>query len=196
MLKIANPYLSLQHIIIFFPGGRCCLDMVVAKIWGGYVNSLKWDNSEVCHISWLSFIIDFSVAGLAVLFDSILPMIGIFSILEQILQNLQLLHLLLLCNILNPCCHFNSSHSIFTRSNTILLEKEMATHSSVLAWRIPGTGEPGRLPSMGSHRVGHDWSSSSSIYKCHLEDLSGGPVVKGLPGDNASIPGPGKLHMP
>ena len=36
------------------------------------------------------------------------------------------------------------------------LEKEMATHSSVLAWRIPGTGEPGGLPSMGSHRGGHD----------------------------------------
>ena len=36
------------------------------------------------------------------------------------------------------------------------LEKEMATHSSVLAWRIPGTGERGGLPSMGSHRVGHD----------------------------------------
>ena len=36
------------------------------------------------------------------------------------------------------------------------LEKEMATHSSVLAWRIPGTAEPGGLPSMGSHRVGHD----------------------------------------
>ena len=36
------------------------------------------------------------------------------------------------------------------------LEKEMATHSSVLAWRIPGTGVPGGLPSMGSHRVGHD----------------------------------------
>ena len=35
------------------------------------------------------------------------------------------------------------------------LEKEMATHSSVLAWRMPGTGEPGGLPSMGSHRVGH-----------------------------------------
>ena len=34
----------------------------------------------------------------------------------------------------------------------------MATHSSVLAWRIPGTGEPGRLPSLGSHRVGHDLS--------------------------------------
>jgi len=36
------------------------------------------------------------------------------------------------------------------------LEKEMATHSSVLAWRIPGTGEPGGLPSLGSYRVGHD----------------------------------------
>ena len=36
------------------------------------------------------------------------------------------------------------------------LEKEMATQSNVLAWRIPGTGEPGGLPSMGLHRVGHD----------------------------------------
>ena len=36
------------------------------------------------------------------------------------------------------------------------LEREMATHSSVLAWRIPGKGEPGGLPSMGSHKVGHD----------------------------------------
>ena len=36
------------------------------------------------------------------------------------------------------------------------LEKEMATHSSILAWRIPGMGEPSGLPSMGSHRVGHD----------------------------------------
>jgi len=39
------------------------------------------------------------------------------------------------------------------------LEKEMATHSSVLAWRIPGMGEPGGLPSMGSHRVEHDWGN-------------------------------------
>jgi len=43
------------------------------------------------------------------------------------------------------------------------LEKEMATHSSVLAWRIPGTGEPGGLPSMGSHRVRHDWSDSAAV---------------------------------
>ena len=38
----------------------------------------------------------------------------------------------------------------------LTLENEMANHSSVLAWRIPGTEEPGGLPSMGSHRVGHD----------------------------------------
>ena len=43
------------------------------------------------------------------------------------------------------------------------LEKEMATHSSILAWRIPGTGEPGGLPSMGSHRVRHDWSDLAAV---------------------------------
>ena len=42
------------------------------------------------------------------------------------------------------------------------LEKEMETHSSVLAWRIPGTGEPGGLPSMGLHRVEHDWSEAAA----------------------------------
>ena len=43
------------------------------------------------------------------------------------------------------------------------LEKEMATHSSVLAWRIPGMGEPGGLPSKGLHRVGHDWSDLAAV---------------------------------
>ena len=47
------------------------------------------------------------------------------------------------------------------------LEKEMATHSSVLAWRIPGTGEPGGLPSMGSHRVGHDCSDLEAVMQSH-----------------------------
>ena len=54
------------------------------------------------------------------------------------------------------CCflsNLNMNHFHFHA-----LEKEMATHSSVLAWRIPGMGEPGGLPSMVSHRVGHDWS--------------------------------------
>ena len=45
-------------------------------------------------------------------------------------------------------------------------EKEMATHSSVLAWRIPGKGEPGGLPSMGSHRVGHDWRDLAAAAAC------------------------------
>ena len=48
-----------------------------------------------------------------------------------------------------------------------VLEKEMATHSSILAWRIPGTEEPGGLPSMGSHRVGHYWSNlAAAAYTC------------------------------
>ena len=44
------------------------------------------------------------------------------------------------------------------------LEKEMATYSSVLPWRIPGTGEPGGLPSMGSHRVGQDCSDLAALF--------------------------------
>ena len=47
--------------------------------------------------------------------------------------------------------HFHFSLSCIGKGN--------ATHSSVPAWRIPGTGEPGGLPSMGSHRIGHDWSN-------------------------------------
>ena len=49
------------------------------------------------------------------------------------------------------------------------LEKRMATHSSVLAWRIPGTGEPGRLLSMGSHRVRHYWSDLAAAADVFLE---------------------------
>ena len=61
----------------------------------------------------------------------------------------------LLCNLcmgkdLYPFC------SLLYNFHFRALEKEMATHSSVLAWRIPGTGEPGGLPSVGLHRVGHD----------------------------------------
>ena len=45
---------------------------------------------------------------------------------------------------------------VITPVYALVTEKAMATHSSALAWKIPGTGEPGGLPSMGSHRVGHD----------------------------------------
>ena len=63
------------------------------------------------------------------------------------------------------------------------LEKEMATHSSILAWRIPQTEEPGKLQPVGLQRVGHDWAinfnfpPSSKILK---QDFPGGPVVKTL----------------
>ena len=56
----------------------------------------------------------------------------------------------------------------------------MATHSSVLAWRIPGTGEPGGLPSMGSHRVGHDWSDLAAAAARHCTKQGGKDEV-GLP---------------
>ena len=51
------------------------------------------------------------------------------------------------------------------------LEKEMATHSSVFAWRIPGLGEPGGLPSLGLHRVGHDWSDLAAATGWDKQDM-------------------------
>ena len=61
-------------------------------------------------------------------------------------------------------CHFHA------------LEKEMATHSSVLAWRIPGTGEPGGLPSVGLHRVGHGWSDLAAAC-CHIAYSTGNSIT-------------------
>ena len=77
------------------------------------------------------------------------------------------------------------------------LEKEMATHSSVLAWRIPGTEEPGGLPSMGSHRVGHDWSdlaaaAAACVCMYGLLLWSGSKESACSAGDLGLIPGLGK----
>ena len=60
------------------------------------------------------------------------------------------------------------------------LEKEMATHSSVLAWRIPGTGEPGGLPSLGSHRVGYNWSDLAGAAATLWQSLRRWTDFKGL----------------
>ena len=77
------------------------------------------------------------------------------------------------------------------------LEKEMAPHSSILAWRIPGTGEPGGLPSMGSHRVGHDWSDVAAAAKidsagkesaCNAWDLGSNPGLGRWPGEGKGLP--------
>ena len=58
----------------------------------------------------------------------------------------------------NPwgCRESDTTEKLHFHFSLSRLEKEMATHSGVLAWRIPGKGDPGGLPSMGSHRVGHD----------------------------------------
>ena len=77
----------------------------------------------------------------------------IWNVLEDIV---------LLCNALSNAT---------IASEDSLLEKEMATHSSTLAWRIPWTQEPGGLPSTGSHRVGHDWSdlaAAAAVYSVIL----------------------------
>ena len=75
------------------------------------------------------------------------------------------------------------------------LEKEMATQSSVLIWGIPGTGEPGGLPSMGSHRVGHDWSDLAAAaaargvrtFKRGIQATQGSPAG-GCLGSNTPSP--------
>ena len=58
---------------------------------------------------------------------------------------------------------FSLNYSLLPYGNLFALEKEMATHSSILAWRIPGTEGPGGLPSTGSHRVGHDSSDLAAV---------------------------------
>ena len=64
----------------------------------------------------------------------------------------------------------------------------MATHSSVLAWRIPGTGEPGGLPSMGLHRVGHDWPDLAAAAAVVVDGKESACNAE----DPGSIPGSGK----
>ena len=69
--------------------------------------------------------------------------------------------------------HSSSSFGNFTPLIFPCLEKEMATRSNVLAWRTPGMAEPGGLPSMGSHRVRHDWSDlAAAAAISHVKSLS------------------------
>ena len=64
------------------------------------------------------------------------------------------------------------------------MEKAMATHSSTLAWKIPWTEEPGRLKSMGSRRVGHDWATSVSLFTFMLWRRKWQPTPVFLPGES------------
>ena len=74
------------------------------------------------------------------------------------------------------------------------LEKEMATHSSILAWRIPWTEEPGELQSTESQRIGHDWATSLHFTSWQHWGFPGGSQVKNLPAmqNLSSIPGSGR----
>ena len=78
----------------------------------------------------------------------------------------------------------------FGTSLPSLLEKAMAPHSSTLAWRIPWTEEPGRLQSMGSRRVEHDWATSLSLFTCMHWRRKWQPTPVFLPGESQ---GPGSL---
>ena len=71
------------------------------------------------------------------------------------------------------------------------LEKEMATHSSVLIWRIPGTGEPGGLPSKGSNGVGHDWSDLAAAAAAVQVQLA----IVVVPGSGCSLKSPGERNL-
>ena len=77
-----------------------------------------------------------------------------------------------------------------------VLEQEMATHSSVLAWRIPGTAEPGGLPSVGSHRIRHDWSdlaAAAAGWPMGFPGSSAGKESAWKAGDPSSIPELGRF---
>ena len=103
-----------------------------------------------------------------ILFSSVPPLLLSFAFnwffLECIILILCHFLFFILLHYFHSGCPGNYNKSLkfiqssVNESESDALEKEMATHSSVLAWRIPGTREAGGLPSMGLHRVGHDWS--------------------------------------
>ena len=72
----------------------------------------------------------------------------------------------------------------FTHIHKQIAEKAMATHSSTLAWKIPGMGKPRRLPSMGSPRVGHDWATSFSLFTFMHWRRKWQPTPVFLPGES------------
>ena len=89
------------------------------------------------------------------------------------------------------CIHLKCATWCFCGYVYIVMEKEMAAHSSILAWRVPWTGEPGRLQSMGLPRVGHDWTTKNNV---HCEGFPDDSVAKNPPtyagdaGNEGSIP--------
>ena len=79
--------------------------------------------------------------------------------------------------------HWRESQD-FGQQQYLIMEKAMATHSSTLAWKIPWMKEPGRLQSMGSLRVGHDWATSLSLFTCMHCRRKWQPTPVFLPGES------------
>ena len=80
--------------------------------------------------------------------------------------------------------HYQAAFFLFDFLSTVFLEKAMAPHSSTLAWKIPWTEEPGRLQSMGSLRVGHDWATSLSLFTFMWWRRKWQPTPVFLPGES------------
>ena len=99
---------------------------------------------------------------------------------------------LLSCFVLFLSCLFQVIHPFKNRESKPIdlllfrawLEKAMAPHSSTLAWKIPWMEEPGRLPSMGSRRVGHDWAISLSLFTFMHWRRKWHPIAVFLPGES------------
>ena len=98
--------------------------------------------------------------------------------------------ILKVCNftlICNPLVMYNMEHlfiCLFAISYLIRLEKAMAPHSSTLAWKIPWMEEPGRLQTVGSRRVGHDWATSLSLFTFMYWRRKWQPTPVFLPGES------------
>ena len=92
----------------------------------------------------------FDIYSALKMIESVIPLMQIF--LKEIISSILKLYV--------PSC-------LLALFIIVKMEKAMAPHSSILAWKIPWTEEPGRLESMGSQRVGHDWATSLSLFHFH-----------------------------
>ena len=144
----------------FFPWRRLNSFFILVSALLMFVRWFVWALYRVRFVLSFCLFVCFSSDGQGwVRWYSCLLMIG-FVFLFCLLFRWGILHRVLL--VVGWCWALYSSGFLYVSYHYLIVsrvnsEKAVATHSSVLAWRIPGTGEPGGLPSMGSHRVGHDW---------------------------------------
>ena len=113
--------------------------------------------------SWETWVLQFWEISLYCLFYYLFSLIHHIFLLEAEDWTFGILSLIL---SLIYCCLFTFTFHFHA------VEKEMATHSSILAWRIPGTGEPGGMPSLRSYRVGHDWSDLAAAVSLFVHTWS------------------------